>query len=106
MEIAIDLDYTITASRESIDFFSILTHLLIAEHRIYVITDRNPNTEQDVAEELDYLGIDYSEIAITDKQSDYIRENAIGIFFGNQDKSFLELGEEVVVFKIRESGAE
>ena len=106
MKIAIDLDGTITADKNSIEFFSILTHLLIAEHRIYILTSRAPNTEQDIAEELDCLGIDYSEIVITDNKADYIRENNITISFGNRDESFLELGEEVVVFKIRESGAE
>ncbi len=104
MKIAIDLDSTINASKNSVYFFSILTHLLIAEHRIYILTNRELNTEQDIAEELDYFGIDYSEIVITDKKAEYIRENNITIFFENEDEYFLELGEEVTVFKIRESG--
>jgi hypothetical protein len=78
--------------------------LFIAEHRIYILTDREPNTEQEIADELDYLGIEYSEIVITDKKAEYIRERGITIFFENSDEYFLELGEEVVVFKIRESG--
>ena len=103
--IAIDLDSTITADRNSVEFFEILTHLIIAEHQIYIITNREPGTEQEVADELDYLGIEYSEIAITDKKADYIRQNKITIFFENQDESFQELKlEETVVFKIRESG--
>ena len=104
IKIAIDLDNTITASKQSIEFFSVLTHLLIAEHRIYIITDRQPNTEQEIAEELDYLGIEYNQIIITHKKAEYIKEHGINIFFENQDEQFLELGEEVVVFKIRESG--
>ena len=104
MKIALDLDNTINANKDSIEFFSILTHLLIVEHRIYIITNREPNTEQDIAEELDYLGIDYNEIIITDRKAEYIKENNINIFFENEDEAFLELGEEVVVFKIRESG--
>ena len=104
MKIAIDLDNTLNASKTSIEFFSVLTHLLIVEHRIYIITNREPNTEQEIADELDYLGIEYSEIVITDKKAEYIKENNITIFFENQDEYFLELGEEVVVFKIREDG--
>ena len=105
IKIAIDLDGTINASKQSIEFFSVLTHLLIAEHsRIYIITDREPNTEQNVADELDYLGIEYSAIIITDKKAEYIKEHGITIFFENQDESFLELSEEeATVFKIREN---
>ena len=104
MKLALDLDSTITASKQSIEFFSILTHLLIAEHRIYIITNREPNTEQEIAEELDYLGIEYNEIIITSKKAEFIKENGITIYFENQDHYFLELGESVVVFKIREEG--
>ena len=104
MKIAIDLDYTIDASRESIEFFSVLTNLLIPEHKIYILTDTEEESEQDIACYLDHLAIDYNEIVITDKKAQYIRDNRITIFFGNQDKSFLELGgEETTVFKIRES---
>ena len=101
MKIAIDLDNTITASRESIEFFEILTHLLAPLHQIYILTDREPNTEQLVAIELDYLGIDYSEIVITAQKAQYIKDNKITIYFENEDEYFLELGEEVTVFKIR-----
>ena len=104
MKIALDLDHTINANKQSIEFFSILTHLLIAEHRIYILTNREPNTDQEIAEELDYLCIEYNEIVITDKKAEYIRNNNINIFFENQDESFLEISENVVVFKIRESG--
>jgi hypothetical protein len=104
MKIAFDLDNTLNSSKTSIEFFSVLTHLLIAEHRIYIITNREPNTEQIIAEELDYLGIEYNQIVITDKKAEYIREQGITIFFENQDENFLELGEETTVFKIRESG--
>jgi len=103
MKIAIDLDNTITASRDSIEFFEILTHLLIPEHRLYIITDREPYTEQQVADELDYLGIEYNEIVITAQKAQFVRENKISIYFENKDECFLELGEEVTVFKIRET---
>ncbi|MHC4772852.1 MAG: hypothetical protein ACYS8S_04605, partial [Planctomycetota bacterium] len=81
--------------------FSILTNLLIAEHRIVILTNREPMSEQETAYELDFLGIDYNEIVITAKKADYIRDNRISIYFGNQDKSFEELGKEVTVFEIR-----
>ena len=104
MKIGIDLDNTITASNQSIEFFSILTSLLIVEHSIYILTNREPNTEQEIAEELDYLCIEYSEIIITDKKAEFIRNNNITIFFENEDHYFIEVGEQVLVFKIRESG--
>ena len=104
MKIAIDLDNTITASKMSIEFFSVLTNLLIAEHRIYIITNREPNTEQDIAEELDCLGIEYSQIVITNRKAGFISQNNISVYFENEDEYFLELGEETTVFKIREDG--
>ena len=104
MKIALDLDHTITASEQSIEFFKILTHLLISEHSIFIITNREPGTEQEIAQELKNLEIQYSEIVITGRKAEYIRENRISIFFENEDENFLELGEDVVVFKIRESG--
>lgn len=104
MRIAIDLDNTITASKMSIEIFHILTHLLISEHHIYILTNREPNTEQLIAEELDCFGIEYSEIVITDKKAQYIRDNRISIYFENEDEYFLDVGEETTVFKIRESG--
>jgi len=102
-KIAINLD-TITASKQSIEFFEILTHLLIAEYEIYILINREPNSEQDVANELDYLGIEYSEIVITDNKAEYIREQGITIFFENEDEYFVEIGEETTVFKLREDG--
>ena len=104
MKIAIDLDNTITASKQSIEFFSIMTNLLIPDHRISILTNREPNTEQEIADELHVLGIDYSEIVITGKKAEYIREHGITIFFENEDEYFLELGEEITVLKIREDG--
>ena len=105
MKVGIDLDNTIDASKDSIEFFSILTNLLIVEHRIYIISDRELGTEQEIAEELDFLGIEYNQIIITGKKSDFIRQNKITIFFENEDIYFKELKlGETVVFKIRESG--
>ena len=102
MKIAIDLDNTITASEQSIGFFQILTHLLINEHNVYIITNREPNTEQAIAEELDCYDIEYSEIVITGKKAEFIIKEGIEVFFENSDEFFLELPESVVVFKVRE----
>ena len=102
-KIAIDLD-SITADKNSIEFFEVLTHLLDPEFEIHILINREPNTEQDIANELDYLGIEYSEIVITADKAEYIREQGITIFFENEDEYFLELGEETTVFKIREDG--
>ena len=90
MKIGIDLDSTITASRENIEFFEILTHLLIPDlqYKIVILTSREPGTEQQVADELDYLGIEYSEIVITNQKALYIRDNKITIYFENEDFSF------------------
>lgn len=78
--------------------------MLIAEYKIYILTNREPNSEQLIAEELEYLGIEYNEIVITAQKAQYIRENKINILFENEDEYFLELGEGFTVFKIRESG--
>ena len=104
MKIAIDLDNTITANRESIKFFAALTNLLIAEDRIYIITNREPNTEQDIAEELDCLGIEYTEIVITANKAEFILKEGITIYFEDTEEYFLTLPDSVLVFKIREDG--
>jgi hypothetical protein len=104
MKIALDLDNTITADKNSVEFFRIITHLLIPEHRIYILTNRETGTEQEIAEELDYLGIEYSEIVITAEKADYITQNNITIFFEDMDEYLLDLPEKVTVFKIREAG--
>lgn len=104
MKIALDLDNTITASEQSIEFFGVLTHLLIGEHEIHIITNRQPETEHEVAQELDALGIEYSQIVITADKARFINSNGIQIFFEDTDEYFLELGSDVLVFKIRESG--
>lgn len=104
MKIAIDLDNTITASQQSIKFFKTITHLLIDEHTIFIITNREPGSEQEIAQELQDLEINYSHIVITDKKAAYIRQNSIQIFVDNEDEYFLELGEDILVFKIRENG--
>ena len=105
MNIAIDLDNTITADKNSIEFFKAITHLLLPEHKIYIITNRQPHSEQIIAQELDCLGISHSKIVITSNKAKYIRDNRITIFFENSDEYFKSLKlDETVVFKIREAG--
>ena len=41
MKIGIDLDNTITASKDSVEFFRVITHLLIPEHDIVILTNRD-----------------------------------------------------------------
>ena len=104
IKIGIDIDNTITASRDSIKFFSVLTNLLIDEHKIYIITNRQPNSEQDVAEELDCLGIKYNEIVITKDKAEYILKEGITVLFEDTDEYFQHLPKSVLAFKIREEG--
>lgn len=87
MNIAIDLDNTITASRQSIEFLEVLTHLLWSDHKIYILTDREPNSEQLVADELDYMGIEYSRIIITKDKAQFLKDNNIEIYL--EDEEFL-----------------
>jgi len=104
MKIAIDLDNTITASKNSIEFFGILTCLLIPENYIFILTNRDTGSMQEIAQSLKDLGIEYNKCVITDKKAEYIKKHNITIFFEDTDEYFLELGEEVTVFKIRENG--
>ena len=105
MKVAIDIDGTITTgNQESIDFFGVLTNLLIDNHSIYILTNREKGSEQDIAVELDYYGIDYTDIIITDNKADFILWNEVSIYFENEDENFISLPESVLVFKVRESG--
>ena len=104
MKIAIDLDNTITATRESIEFFSTLTYLLDPVSEITILTNRTPGSEQEIADELDFLGIEYGQIVITANKAKYIIENRIDVFFEDTDEYYLGLPESVLVFKIREDG--
>lgn len=104
MKIGIDIDHTITTDKNSVEFFRILTHLLIPENDIYIITNRNESDREDTEQELSILGIRYNKLIITDKKAEYIKAHGITIFFENTDEYFLEIGPEVTVFKIREPG--
>ena len=104
MKIAIDLDHTITASKQSIKFFRIITHLLFPKNKIFILTNRKPGTENKIAQELKDIEIKYSEIVITDRKAEYIIKEGIEVFFENQDEYYLNLPKEILVFKVRESG--
>lgn len=88
MKIAIDLDKVINSSRQDIEFFEILTHLLWLDHEIYILTQREAGTEQAVAIELDYLGIEYSHIVITGDKTQFLKENDISIFIEDEEFDF------------------
>ncbi len=84
MKIAIDLDSTINSSRDSIDILSALSRLLCPVHTVLVLTDREPNSEQDIAVELDLLGIDYNQIIITNNKAQFVKNNNIAFFLENE----------------------
>jgi len=104
MKIAIDIDNTITASRDSVEFFRTLTTLLISAHQIIVISNRNESDRETTEEELDVLGIRYNKLILTADKAEYILKHGIEFVFEDTDEYFLELPETITVFKIRESG--
>ena len=104
IKIAIDLDGTINGSALSLKFFSMLTNLLITDHQIVILTNREPGTEDQIREELNKLGISFSSIIITADKADYILQNGIEVFFENEDEQFLSLPDTVLVCKVREDG--
>ncbi len=104
MNIGLDLDNTITASSQSIEFFSTLTRLFDHDHKIFIITNREPGTEQSIAEELDFLRIEYSELIITADKARAVKDNSITVFADDTDENHLDMPEEVLVLKVREPG--
>ena len=103
MKIAIDLDNTITADQNSVCFFRAITHLLIPENDIIIISDRDESDKETTEQELSVLGIRYNKLILTSNKAGYILKNNITIFFENSDEYFLEIPESVTVFKVRES---
>ena len=104
MKIAIDIDNTLTASKNSVEFFRTLTRLLIAEHLIIVLSNRAETDREDTEEELDVLGIRYNKLVLTNDKAGYILKNGIQYFFDDTDENFLTLPDTVTVFKVREAG--
>lgn len=100
MKIGIDLDATITAYPE---VFSCFTKAYKdAHHEIHIITDRMQGTEEDVADILAELKIEYDIIAITRDKTSYILRQGIDVLYDDTDEYFLYLPETVAVFKVRQ----
>lgn len=100
LKIGVDLDGTIS---EYPEFFRLFTRVMAeAGCKIYVITDRMPGTEANVAVELEKHGITYHVMKITAEKAGYISSEGIEVLFDDVDDYFLELPEEVAVFKIRQ----
>jgi len=104
MKVGIDLDNTVTASEQSIKFFRIMTHLLLPEHEIHIITNRDPHTEKATKQELADLGIAYTALIVTGSKAAYIIANDIQVMFEDTDEYVLSLPESVLVLKVREPG--
>jgi len=104
MKIAIDIDNTITASKNSVEFFRTLTALLISEHQILIISNRNESDRENTEEELDVLRIRYNKVVLTQHKAEYIKKHGVEFVFEDTDEYFLELPETITVFKIREEG--
>jgi hypothetical protein len=99
-KIGVDLDGTIS---EFPGFFKLFTRVMArAGCKIYVITDRAPGTEDDVRCELEMYGITYDVLKITGDKARYILHEGIGVLFDDVDEYFLELPEDVAVFKVRQ----
>ena len=100
LKIGIDLDGTIS---EYPEFFKLFTKAVAdAGCKIYIITDRTAGTEPEVRGELERYGITYHIIKITAEKAKYILKEGIGVLYDDVDEYFLELPEEVAVFKIRQ----
>lgn len=104
MKIGIDLDNTITASTNSVEFFRVLTHLLIPEHDIIIISNRNESDRESTEQELDVLKIRYNKLVLTADKAGYILKNGVQFLFEDTDEYYLMLPETITVFKIREPG--
>ena len=104
LNIGIDVDNTIMASKSSIRFFRLLSMLMYNYAKIHIITNREPGSEATIAQELQELEIKYHYLKITKNKAEYIIDHNITIFYEDVDEYFLELPEDVLVFKIREPG--
>lgn len=106
LKIGIDIDNTITASAESIAFFSLITNLLKGISEIHIITNRykDHKSVKKTIQELYQLNIYYDKLEITAEKSAYIIKEGISILFDDVDEYYLKLPSSVTVFKIREDG--
>lgn len=69
---------------------------------IYIVTDRQPLTEDYIAQELLQYDITWHEIKITRQKAKLILKEGITVLFDDVDKYFSELPPSVAVFKIRQ----
>jgi len=99
-KISIDLDGTISEYPEFFKQFS--KAMAEAGCKIYIVTDREPGTEAQVKDELQNYGITYHTIEITGDKLSYILGQGIGVLFDDVDHYFVDLPEEVAVFKVRQ----
>ena len=100
MKIAVDLDATITAYPL---FFKVFTSAMIESGcQVHIVTDRPPGTEDNVKELLAEYGIKYHKIMITRNKGQYIHEQGIEVLFDDTDEYFVDLPEEIAVFKVRQ----
>ncbi|MHC4644822.1 MAG: hypothetical protein ACYTBJ_04925, partial [Planctomycetota bacterium] len=85
------------------DFFRLFTKAMAeAGCKIYIITDRPPGTEPDVAAELHHYAITYHAIKIASNKAGFIEDEGIQVLFDDMDRYFRHLPEDVAVFKIRQ----
>ena len=102
MKIAVDIDNTITAYPS---FFKIFTRAMkTAGSEIYIITDREPGTEEKVRKELQEIGIHFDHIIITGNKADYIISEKIEVMVDDNDGYILSLPKNILVLKVREEG--
>ena len=102
MKIGLDFDNCITAYPS---FFRVFTEAMKkAGHKIYIITNREPGTEEQIKTELKEIGISFDHIKITAKKAQYILAEGIEFYADDTDEYFLEIPPSVAVFKIREPG--
>ena len=73
-KIAIDIDNTITASKTTISFFSLLTNLFKNNYKIYIITNReiSPKSRKRTLKELKDVNIYFNYLKITPNKKDII----------------------------------
>ena len=102
LRIGIDLDNTITAFPIFFKTFSAAMKYMGC--KIYIITNREPGTEDNIINELNELGIIYDVIKITPYKSQYIMKQGINVYIDDTDEYFVDLPENICVFKIREPG--
>jgi len=104
--IAIDIDNTITATKQSKRFFRALTNEMIDKAKIILISNRNPDAAsvRKTASEMKKLGIVYHDIVHTANKAEVIEFQRVNVFFEDTDEYFLDVPKNVLVLKPRENG--